>query len=90
MASKKAQELAEQLLGIAPNTGSRTVENILAGGQRGCGMKFGGSVDTIKGFYYQHKNVVNMVGGVALVAAVIGVGMTVMKKKEAETKNDKQ
>jgi len=78
MASKKAQELAEQLLGMSPTAGASAVEGVMAGGHMGCGQ-YGGGFDSIKGFYGKHKTPVLAVGAIAGVALIGWAGYAIYK-----------
>ncbi|MDR3542363.1 MAG: hypothetical protein P4L69_15590 [Desulfosporosinus sp.] len=79
MASKKAQELAEQLLGMnVGGGGSSSVEGIMAGGgsMGGC-HQYGGAV---KDFYAKHRTPVLAVSAVVGVAVIGIIGYAVYKK----------
>jgi hypothetical protein len=79
MASKKAQELAEQLLGMSPSAGSSAVEGVMAGGHMGCGQ-YGGGFDGVKDFYGKHKTPVLAIGTIIGVAVIGLAGYGIYKK----------
>ena len=80
MASKKAVELAQELLDMRPQGGMSAVEGVMAGGHMGCGGQYGGGFDSVKGFYSKHKTPVLAVGTMVGVALIGWAGYAIYKK----------
>ena len=74
MATKKASDLAEQLLGS--HYGGSTVEGVMHAG----GCHYGGGMDSVKDFYAKHKTPVLAVGAVVGAALIGWAGYAIYKK----------
>ena len=76
-ASKKAQELAEQLLGLGQGDAPLVAEDVMRMGSAAPPQQqYGGSemMDKLKSFYENNKTVIMVVGAVSIVALVGAIG----------------
>lgn len=64
MASKKAQDMVEQLLGLDGSKGLVLPEE----------ARYAGVTDTLRGFWLRNKRMMYIAGGVAAVGAIGGGG----------------